>query len=290
MATLSDRQWEMDGYLFGRHTPVEVTDVDFGSPEARATDVARPRADGLRFGREWRSGREVTLEVATMHHDESALAELGKLCAAWDAASRRTSPGSLSVLRYSVDGRTRRLYGRPRQIELDATEYRWGKVLVTMSFQTEGPYFYSDEPVTNTVRLSAASTGGFVFPMYFPAYTAGFSESRDNVVNPGFSPSPTVYTVTGPVIQPVIELPGKWQCQILMDLASYQSVTIDTRPWSLSVRDQNGVSVAGRLSTTSPRLPEMWLQPGGNDVILRGTDLTGTSQLSIETWPTYPSF
>src|SRR5690606_38984582 len=70
MATLSDRQFEMDGYLFGRHAPtgVEVTDVDFGSPEARSTDVDRPRADGTRFGREWRAGREITLEVADASH------------------------------------------------------------------------------------------------------------------------------------------------------------------------------------------------------------------------------
>ena len=292
MATLSDRQFEMDGYLFGRHAPtgVEVTDVDFGSPEARSTDVDRPRADGTRFGREWRAGREITLEVATMHHTDAVLAELGKLCAAWDAAATRTAPGTLSVLRYNVNGRTRRVYGRPRKIEMDATEYKWGKVLVTMTFVTEGPYFYADEPATVSMGLSAASTGGFVFPMYFPASTVGFSEARDTVTIPSLSPSPAVYKVKGPITSPVIECPGRWQCELLMDLESYQEITIDTRPWNLSVRDQDGVSRAGRLSTTSPRLPEMWITPGGNDVILRGSDLTGTSRLTVEAWPTYPSF
>src|SRR5690606_28021457 len=126
MATLSDRQFEMDGYLFGRHAPtgVEVTDVDFGSPEARSTDVDRPRADGTRFGREWRAGREITLEVATMHHTDAVLAELGKLCAAWDAAATRTAPGTLSVLRYNVNGRTRRVYGR-RSEERRGGTGRW---------------------------------------------------------------------------------------------------------------------------------------------------------------------
>src|SRR5690606_36368644 len=139
-----------------RHAPtgVEVTDVDFGSPEARSTDVDRPRADGTRFGREWRSGREITLEVATMHHTDAVLAELGKLCAAWDAAATRTAPGTLSVLRYNVNGRTRRVYGRPRKIEMDATEYKWGKVLFTLTFVTAGPFYSSNTHATVPIGCS----------------------------------------------------------------------------------------------------------------------------------------
>src|SRR5690606_25317417 len=210
MATLTDRQFEIDGFVFGWRAPsrIGISDVDFGSPEARTNDFDRPRLDGQRFGREYRSGRLITLELVTLHTGEQALDDLERFLEAWNAAAVRDSPGDMSVLRYNVRGRTRRVYGRPREVELETADYHLGKIVITAQFMTEGPYFYGDEPEQTTVGIAPGITGGFVFPLSFPASTIGMGERREGVVNPSRLPAPAVFDIHGPIENPIIEIPG----------------------------------------------------------------------------------
>lgn len=293
MSQLADRQFDLDGYVFGHRSAagVVVTDIEWGSPEPRTNDKERPRADGTRFGREWRSGRTITLEVCTLHTEEGgALDEIERFSAAWDAISVRAAPGSMSVLRYHINGRTRRVYGRARRIEPNAVEYRAGKILLTCTFDTEGPYYYRDTPEETSVGLVPPITGGFSFPMVFPAHTTGMGERRVGITNPGHAEAPIILYINGPIDQPIVEVLGRWQWQLLDTLLPDHQVVIDTRPWAMSARRNGVVNVAGRISTTSPRMREMWLPPGSHDIVLRGHDTTATASLSVQAWPAYASF
>lgn len=288
---LTDRQFDLDGYTFGHlaTSGVIVTDVQFAGAEARSNDVERPRADGVRFGREWRSGRTITVELEALDRSEAVLDELSRLCKFWDAQAIRSSPGSLSTLRWNLGGRSRRVLGRARRFDADPTYYRKGRVAVTATFDTEGPYYYDDDPAETTVGMSSPSTGGFTFPMVFPAYTTGMGERRSGIRVSGDVPAPLVLTINGPIAQPIVEVPGLWSFQLLDEILSDQRAIIDTRPWSMSAY-RGPVNVAGRISVDSPRLPEMWLPPGTHDIVLRGQDPTGTASLSVQAWSTYASF
>lgn len=291
MATLTDRQFEIDGFVFGWRAPsrIGISDVDFGSPEARTNDFDRPRLDGQRFGREYRSGRLITLELVTLHTGEQALDDLERFLEAWNAAAVRDSPGDMSVLRYNVRGRTRRVYGRPREVELETADYHLGKIVITAQFMTEGPYFYGDEPEQTTVGIAPGITGGFVFPLSFPASTIGMGERREGVVNPSRLPAPAVFDIHGPIENPIIEIPGVWRFQLLTTVHSNQTVRVDTRPWALTVY-RDATNLAGRITVGSPRLPEMKIPPGPNDLVLRGTDPTAMAALNVQVWPQYTSF
>jgi|SRR5690606_25487337 len=289
MAELADRQIELNGYVFGYRTKVLVNSIEFGGAEPRTNDAQRPRNDGTRFGREWRAGRTITFELTALGPDETILDEVSRFASVWDGLDVRTSPGDVSVLRWNYAGRVRRAYGRPRRLETDNQYYRSGKVTITATFDTEGPYYYDDQPAETAVTIAPASTGGFTFPMTFPARTAGMGERRTGLVIPGDSPAPLVLTVRGPIENPTVEVPGYWRFQLLDTLTHDQTIIIDTRPWALTVR-KGATNAAGRIAVGSPRLPSMWLPPGSHDVILRGSDPSASASLNVTAWPAYASY
>src|SRR5690606_14973784 len=173
MAELADRQIELNGYVFGYRTKVLVNSIEFGGAAPRTNDAQRPRNDGTRFGRESRAGRTTTIELTAPGTAETILEEERRIGCVRAGLAGLTSPGDVSVLRWNYAGRVRRAYGRPRRLETDNQYYRSGKVTITATFDTEGPYYYDDQPAETAVTIAPASTGGFTFPMTFPARTAG---------------------------------------------------------------------------------------------------------------------
>lgn len=294
MSDLVEAQFDLDGYLFGgAGHPVQVLadGVDFGSPDIRGNDSDRPRADGRTFGREWRSGRTITIEVAVLDEaPQGALVELGRLTAAWDATAVRRHTEVTQVLRWRLGGRTRRVWGRARRVAPDPNRYYVGKIVTTLAFDSEGPYTFGDEPAINTLGITSSSTGGFVFPVSFPLHTSGVGEIQGGIDVAGDVPAPVVLTIRGPISDPVVEAIGQWRLQLLGQFAHDEVVTVDSRPWSQRVVNNFGQNLAGRLSTSSPRLPDVRLDPGVRAVVLKGVDSTGTASLDVEAWAAHTAF
>lgn len=293
---LLDESMELDDYAFGGHvhgqTVIMIEDVTFESPDVVSVDRQLPRSDGIRFGRDYRGARTITV---TMHvfgaHGEDGMAILNDLAAAWSGEAVRRLPGSVQTLRIRYAGRTRRVYGRSRRFaptSLRTASTGWAPVVA--DFRTVDQYFYDDVEKVNEVGIVPPSGGGLVAPLVAPLTTLGISYAPGDIVVGGTVPCWPVFIIKGPISLPTIDCIGEWRVTLAVTIAEDEFIVVDPRPWTRGVR-KNGIhSVAGYLTPSSPRLSEVMLAPGPHEIILSGLDETGTSSLTVAWRDRYTMF
>ena len=300
--TLIENSFELDGYVFGGvgapqvGSRVVIERVDFGTPELATTDVARPRADGTVFGRDYFGAREITFELVvltepTQWWDPSALDTLAALQRAWQADTVRAAPGAVSTLRYRLGQRQRQVYGRGRKFAYDTDHATAGRIPVTATFACTDHLFYDDVQFTNTVGYVPPPAGGLTFPAIFPWGTVAVGYSPGVITVTGQAPAWLVVVIYGPIAYPSVRwVQGDWQLDLDLVLAYGEYVVIDPRPWSRGVRFNGTANVAGALAPTSPRLSQMWLPADAvHEIVLGGRDDTGTSSMMLAWRPSYVS-
>lgn len=293
-ADLPDLAYTLDDYRFGTGTSVIVTDVTVGEVGIISTDSQLPRADGVRFGRDFQSNRTITFEIAiaeSPHRDGGkALDVLDTLNDAWSADETRLTPGKVSALRMARNGRVRRCYGRARRFATTSERTKGGWVYATAEFVTVDPNFYADTELNNTVSIIPVQGGGLLAPLEAPLSTLGISYGPGDVIVGGSVACWPIFLINGPIQKPKINVVGEWSATVDIDLAHDEWLVIDSRPWSRGVRKNGTVNVAGRLNSDAPRLSEIRLAPGPHEVVLSGIDPTGTSQMTIAWRNTYKNY
>lgn len=287
---LKESQFEVDGYRFGRDLPIEVTVFDVGMAELEVGDLQLPGQDGLAFGRDTRSGAELTLELSVNTRDpDAAKAEWSELARRWDAAAVRRTARRVMPLRIRMPGeRTVIAYGRPRELERTSTLAlaKVGRIDGVATWQCADPYFYAESSEGGarsiTLTLVTDAGGGIVWPVTWPITWGSQGVRQDSVVNRGDSPTWPVITIHGPVAQPSVELVGTGR-RLSLDtaLASDRSITIDTRPWARTILRDDGASFAGVARGAA--LSDFMLPVGRTTLAYRGTDTSGQSRCVI-TW------
>lgn len=287
----ADLSYDLDGFVFGANTDVMVDDIEIGSSEVVTNDVALPRQDGVRFGRDFRAGRVITFEFIILSGTGvTALDQLAELETAWLADHVRSTPGAVSILSLTRSGRTRRVYGRPRRFAVAPERARHGWVSVTADFQCVDHYFYGDAELTTTVGMASPSVGGLIGPLIGPIDAESAGEGVQDLFVGGTLPGWPVIRIRGPIIDPTVEVVGQWTASLKLSLASDQWVVIDPTPWNRAVRHSNGGNLAGAFTAASQRLSQMRIPPGRQQILLRGIDPTGTASVTTyirEAWPSY---
>lgn len=288
MSTLTHGDFELNGYKFSGNpnAALYVVGLGLGVLAVRDQDVDNPTGDGRVFGQDWDSGPTWAFEFRVGPGlVDVTLAELARVAKAWRSAPR--GPGQESVLRYAVGSRTRRVYGRPRQLAPDPTLlHALGYLAATGEFVTADGYHYADEADSVRLSLVPGNAGGLVSPLISPLTTVAGSQRQGIVQVEGDAPSPMEITFYGPITNPGVSSTG-WSIRLNASLAYDQSVTLDTRKGT--VRRNDGANLAGSLSRTS-YLPDARLQPGTREIIFTGTDATGTSSCSVSWRPAFYSF
>ncbi len=268
--------------------PYEITyaDVDAG-------DVPMPREDGARLGEDYRGQATITFElgVDTVSDAPSRLgrhgANLGAVSAmlqAWDGEAVRRRFATPAVLRTVQGGRARRFYGRPRKYAPAASPLtRQGYTPVVATFVCIDSTAYSDTEQTIRVDMAPPPHRGLIGPLTTPLSMTGVGATKvpGEAILMGTKPTWPVITFYGPVSKPACEVIGGWKVSLDLTLSAGQRVAIDTRPWARTVLRNGSASVAGSLTRSSPRMKDMRLPPGRHDFVLRGTDSTGTSYMTI---------
>ena len=150
ISALSDGEFELDGFAFGGENDsviVQPGGFDPGTADWRVQDQDSPNGDGVVFGRDWLSGQTWGFTFLTNEYTAGdALNSLEAMAALWKGNASRSTPGAVSILRYGIGGRTRRVYGRPRRWSLAVTPDLWGGVApVVADFQCEGALHYDDD-------------------------------------------------------------------------------------------------------------------------------------------------
>ncbi|MFD0353005.1 hypothetical protein ACFVHW_04535 [Streptomyces sp. NPDC127110] len=265
-------------------------------------DTPMPRTDAIRLGQDYRAPATITFELgvdtvgaaatpAGRHaHNLNALSAMGQ---AWDAEALRRQFGAAAVLRTVQGGRARRFYGRPRKWDPAASRLtRQGYTPVTATFACVDATAYDDVEQSTRIDIQPPMHRGLVGPLRAPltmtAASAGIPRSGIEVG--GTKPAWPLITFTGPITQPSCTLveqtvggrriPG-WTVSLDVSLGPDQSVTIDPRPWACTVLRNDGASLAGKLTWDSPRLQNLRMPPGRQNLNLRGADDTGTASMVV---------
>lgn len=277
-----DGTFTLDDYAFGTEDhEVWVQELDLGTRAPVARDEHIQGGLGRMMGRDGEDAPEWTFDLRVRAGDQTYDA-LGRLRAAWQGPAE---PGALSVLRYALPGRQRRVYGRPRRFtpDTDAVRHAWhfGRAPVLATFQLADPRHFDDVARSVTLSIVPASVGGLEAPLVAPLSTVRSSAPRAGVVDVhGDAPAPVTVTFRGPITDPWVTGPG-WQVGLSGALADDQTVTIDALAATATLTP-GGASVGGRL-TRQTRLRDAALRPGQQELAFGGSDETGTATATV-TW------
>ncbi|NHI16870.1 hypothetical protein [Microbacterium excoecariae] len=243
----------------------------------RDEDAQSDSLDGRFFGRDHLDGGNVTFEIDIMATTEEAARDLLRQARhAWRADTIRTTPGAVAAL---AAGSGRLAFGRPRHFVSNDDNIQSGVVRITADFATAEDAWYGPT-WTERIPFVPAAGGGLVAPLAAPLSTTSSSDRSLGIVVGGELPTWPVFTVAGPITNPVIEVVGVLRLELAVSLAFDEILTVDTRPFARTVM-RGSASVAGALSRSSTRLRDAAIPPGTHEVVLRGTSPTGTARLDI---------
>jgi hypothetical protein len=285
--------YDLDGFVFGDTTPWVATNIDYGVADIITNDTPAPRQDGMTYGRDFVSGPSMLFDITVIPdyplygNGVEATDLWGKFKSKWRSDKVRATPGAMSVLRMSRNGRTRRVYGRARRCAPQPEKDVNGWWIGTAEFQASDDYFYSDAERTNTVSIVPPGAGGYVVPVLDPWTSIGVSYAPGVCHVNGDDPAWMCFMVRGPIERPVIEVVGKWAIGLNVTLREGEWIGIDPRPWSRGVRTSSGFDLGGSLLPGSPVLSQVRLDPGTYEIVLRGYDATGTASMTTAWRETY---
>ncbi|OMH30658.1 hypothetical protein [Tersicoccus sp. Bi-70] len=277
-------RFRFGGVDFGGLSSLLVTGFDPGAADVRDGDAPRPQRDGVLTGRDYLGGATWAFDIITNTRTlGTALAAAAALEAAWKDRKVRLSPLAAVPLSYEMDGRWRRVYGRPGKFVGPTGTVRalQGGGSVTADFRVTNPLSFDDDLSSVTLTIVPASTGGLEAPLVAPLSTVRSSAPRAGlVVNTGDAPSPLGVTFYGPVTDPWVRAAAGWEVGLTGSLAYDQAVTVD--PLAGTVTRQDGAPALGML-TRATRLSGTELAPGVNELTFGGTDPTGTAR-AVLSW------
>jgi len=286
-----DGDIEVGGYLTGPGQPVFARALNVGAAQARDQDQLNPVGNTTHFGRDYLTPPVWKLEfcIGEGIGPLEALRALAQLQTAWRTAVNPEEPGAVTTLRYAAAGRTRRVYGRPRNFTPDVSRnLADGDVMATAEFVTADPYHYDDLEGELTITLRDNSNFGAVtLPAVWPLMSVPGAGRQGTIIVDGDAPTPVQVTFDGPVVNPALAAGEEWAVQTTTSLAYDRSLTIDARTETVELED--GTPVPGVLSHET-YLPGARLEPGIQELRFTGTDATGTSKATIRWRNAYYSF
>lgn len=291
---MDNYQFELGGYQFGIGQDITVEGFDPGTVGWTTQDQPNPITDGTTFGQDKMEGPTWAWDLSTDRDEpEEALATASELATIWRALGVRDVPGAVMPLRYSVGGRTRRVYGRPRRWSAPPSNRLLGGYLpINADFAVADHLHYDDEEATVTLTITGSATGGLEFPAEAPFLFSGTGQERPGLIYAG-GDAPTGFTarIDGPIVGPYLRGPG-WELDFgALSLPEGQWIDIDTHSFGAAGMTalRNGVaSVAGSLSRLS-RLSKAKIVPGGQEIVFGGTSATGTASAAIHWRPAWHS-
>lgn len=270
--------------------------------EARTQDVPNSFGDGLGFGVDHTTGMTVGFALAVMPADmdpetatwwQPGLDLHASFVQAWDAVTVRSKPTAVAELHH--DGRGRVIYGRPRRWAPAYDRLRGGWSGISADFAANGTTWYSQQVKTVLAQLIPASTGGLTSPLVSPITSVHTSDGLPSYVdNVGTLDTPARFTMQGPCTNPEVTLFNTagaevWQVRLETTIAGGSSITVDARPWVLTVVRNGGSPAAGVLRGSSlddVRVPAS----GAYRVEYRATDPSGLSRMEFSWQDAFPSW
>lgn len=286
MVALKDYQFDIDGYVFGLDMPIFVDPAGFkpSRGDVQTQDQTNPLNGARMMGRDVQTAGSWSFVMHTATETpEEALEELGKLGSKWvGGVNGYRESRKVSALRYRIAGRTRVVFGRPRRFDFDGLDNRFmnGYLPPAATFDKADALHYDDDEQSVVMFLKPAEQGGLVMPAAFPLT---FERDPDYVapsamVVGGDARTAPVVTFTGPVLNPSVTI-GDATVALTGQLGAGGSITIDCRPWAMTVTRSGDTS--GAALSNSTRMTRAALAPGAYSAVFRGIDTSGAARCQV---------
>ena len=296
MALLNEHQFEIlpaedaaEGFVFGIGAQISINSEGFdpASAEWMTQDVENSRRGNTNFGRDV-LGSSIWVWAGHIDREDvpGAMETSNAFSAAWRPEALMRTPGAQTAIRYRIADRYRRIYGRPRRLDLPLTNRILGGYRdTTFDFKKVDAYTYDDSPTMVSIPFSVGggSDGGFIFPVVMPYTTLPSSNSDEMQVSVGGAARTyPVVRFNGPWTNPSLET-DNWKLELTGGISSGQWIEVDLRPWKQTILNQAGLSRADRLSSRRTWFEDMYLEPNTYPMLRLGGSSPGGASCDI-TW------
>lgn len=285
MALTGDKQFEVDvepRVPFGSALTLRVKTFTPGGFDLRTQTKDSPRGDYRMFGIDRETPPTWSWSLFTDTYTETdALALADSFAQVWDNAARY-APESVVAVRYQINGRQRRVYGRPRRMTPNVDKVHLGKIYIEADFDLSEDSYYDDSESSVTVRMGTGYTAkaGIVVPQPLPwsftstpapqSYVAAIGGSQKTWITPTFY---------GPVTNPWVQI-GSTTWGLTGNLPVGWTATVSGVPWNMGVWRQDGLTSALTMDPRS-RLSALQMAPGNYTITYGGLDNTASSKVVV---------
>ncbi|MGC0270814.1 hypothetical protein ACPROK_14735 [Glutamicibacter soli] len=274
-------KFRFDGLTFGTDTALVNTSFNSGTSSLRIGDAERSQRDGVVPGRDFLGGKTWGISLTTDAVDlASAISLESALASRWHDPKHRLTPLTMSPLSYELDGRWRRVYGRPDRFSGSNGDIRaqQGGARIDCDFRLMDSRHFDESETVLTLPIVPASTGGLMAPLVGPLSTVRSSAPRAGYVdNKGTAATPLKAVFKGPITDPYVRAAAGWEIALKGTLLPGQSVTVD----SFAGTVLRGSAPVGGMLTRKTRLSSAVLPVGISDLTFGGVDPTGTALVEL---------
>ena len=253
---------EVGGLTFRDFSQLWVREFEMGPESVETNDLDNPIYDDTYLGVDFHRGPTWTFEFIIEGRDElEVIDNLDRVKAVWRNARNTKLAGTPIELAYTVAGRERVVYGRPRRFAVSNIQTaQQGFVSVTAEFKLSDPLNYDAD--WETVRLDAVppDTRGLEEHLTEDTLTTevgGVRQGQLPIVG-GTAPTPFRVTLYGPTTNPGFTIAGR-RYQFNTKLSANQRLTVDSRTGS--VKRNQSTNMVHTMADPTP-IKNIRLEPG----------------------------
>ncbi len=247
---LSNYQFQFGSYVFGGATSVtQIEEVDGleSLPDLRTQDDNRGYNDGMFSGRDFLSGRTITITTKTFAGNGNNAQQNFRLLQA--ALVPQQNGTTLMNFQLATTDSLKRIYARVRGRQtLVDPDYTYGYIRSQHSFFCPDPAYYED--TATTANLSPVSALGRTYDRtYNLTYGGGSLNNATAITNNGNWTTYPVITISGPVVNPTIgNITTGQYMTVNANITNTDSLVIDLYQKTITL---NGASARNLLAGNS---------------------------------------
>ena len=253
---------EIGGLKVEDFTDIYLTGFDPGVESVESSDIHNPVFDDTYAGVDMFRAPTWTFTIHVQGKTPAdVLARVEQVKKVWRNPAWAKRGGELAELRYTLAGRDRVVYGRPRRFACDPTvSSRLGGAEILADFQLMDPTIYDHRWRSVRLDMVPALMRGLKEPLSEPLSTGGYSHRQGVMPEVGGSaPTPFLIDITagpgGPITNPWVSINGN-RYEFETQVREGRSLRVDSRTGTALNHTANALStMRKRIRLKSVKLP-----------------------------------
>jgi len=280
ITSLNQYEFAFNGFQFGgTGSAYQIESVEGleGLPGIRSQDDNRGYNDGMFSGRDFYSGRNITITILTLASStHSAQYNFNTLQSY--LIPQQTGTGTLQFQLSTTSDGLQVIYARvrSRKVAVDPN-YTYGYIRSQVEFFCPDPTYFDN--TLNSAVLAVGNPLGRTYDRVYPLlYGGGSSASTTTVTNAGWANSYPTITMNGPITNPTFG--NTTQALYLTFTGTYTNTDVFVIDLYNKLITLNGVTARNLLTSGD----WFYAQPGVNQFYMSGTSTTALLTSATVTW------